>query len=148
MASEKDPLVSTLRLYRVASIITGTLLLAITILFAVRLSSQQEFWLGGPHGFLTFEHYTEDALGNKLGLPSVGIDLTKAVLIVHGWFYMLYLYSDYRLWSQMRWSFTRFLIIAAGGVVPLLSFFTEAHYHRVAVAQISADKPATTSSEA
>ncbi|MEY2916283.1 MAG: hypothetical protein RL454_1212 [Actinomycetota bacterium] len=122
MATPKNPVLSALQLYRVASAITGSLLVAITILFAVRLTSQQDLWLAGPHGFLTFESYQVDDLGNKVGLPTVGLDLTTVVLIVHGWFYMLYLYSDYKLWSLMRWSFLRFLIIAAGGVVPLLSF--------------------------
>ena len=136
MATPKNPVLSALKLYRVASAITGTLLVAITILFAVRLTSQQDLWLAGPHGFLTFEHYqVDEATGNKLGLPTVGLDLTTVVLIVHGWFYMLYLYTDFRLWTLMRWSFTRFLIIAAGGVVPLLSFFTERHYHQLALAE-------------
>jgi integral membrane protein len=135
MATPKNPVLSALRLYRVASAITGSLLVAITILFAVRLTSQQDLWLAGPHGFLTFESYQVDDLGNKVGLPTVGLDLTTVVLIVHGWFYMLYLYTDFRLWSLMRWSFKRFLIIAAGGVVPLLSFFTERHYHQIAVAE-------------
>ena len=135
MATPKNPVLSALKLYRVASAITGSLLVAITILFAVRLTSQQDLWLAGPHGFLTFESYQVDDLGNKVGLPTVGLDLTTVVLIVHGWFYMLYLYTDFRLWSLMRWSFKRFLIIAAGGVVPLLSFFTERHYHQIAVAE-------------
>ncbi|MEN9737295.1 MAG: hypothetical protein RJA26_528, partial [Actinomycetota bacterium] len=115
MATPKNPVLSALKLYRVASAITGSLLVAITILFAVRLTSQQDLWLAGPHGFLTFESYQVDDLGNKVGLPTVGLDLTTVVLIVHGWFYMLYLYTDFRLWSLMRWSFKRFLIIAAGG---------------------------------
>jgi integral membrane protein len=135
MATPKNPVLSALKLYRVASAITGSLLVAITILFAVRLTSQQDLWLAGPHGFLTFESYQVDDLGSKVGLPTVGLDLTTVVLIVHGWFYMLYLYTDFRLWSLMRWSFKRFLIIAAGGVVPLLSFFTERHYHQIAVAE-------------
>jgi hypothetical protein len=37
----------------------------------------------------------------------------------------------------MRWSFFRFLIIAAGGVVPLLSFFTESYYAKLARKQLS-----------
>lgn len=138
MATPKNPVLSALKLYRVASTITGLLLLSITVLYVIRLTGSAELWLGGPHGFLTFEHFTEDALGNKLGLPTTGLNLTKAVLIVHGWFYMLYLYSDYKLWTLMRWSFSRFLIIAAGGVVPLLSFFTENRYHRAALAELEA----------
>jgi len=128
-----------LKLYRVASIITGSLLVAITVLFALRLGSSQDLWLAGPHGFITLEHYQVDADGQKLGLPTSGLDLTTVTLIVHGWFYMLYLYSDFRLWSLLRWNFKRFIIIAAGGVVPLLSFFTERHYHGVALAQIAAE---------
>jgi hypothetical protein len=43
----------------------------------------------------------------------------------------------------------RFLIIAAGGVVPLLSFFTERHFHKIALAQASTDASQTsTPSEA
>jgi hypothetical protein len=37
----------------------------------------------------------------------------------------------------MRWSFTRFLIIAAGGVVPFLSFYTEKYYAQLAEKQIA-----------
>ena len=39
----------------------------------------------------------------------------------------------------MRWSFLRFLIIATGGVVPMLSFFTERYYTRVAKAQLEGE---------
>ncbi|MEY2945687.1 MAG: hypothetical protein RL243_439 [Actinomycetota bacterium] len=149
MASQTNPVARALSLYRVASLITGTLLVAISILFALRLSASEELWLAGPHGLLSLEHFTTDAMGERQGLPKVGFDLTVAVLIVHGWFYMLYLYSDYKLWSLMRWSFMRFLIIAAGGVVPLLSFFTERHFHKIALAQASTDASQTsTPSEA
>ena len=140
MATPKSPVVGALKLYKVASIITGSLLAAITVLFALRLSTAQDLWLAGPHGFITLEHYQVDEVtGQKIGLPTSGLDLTTVTLIVHGWFYMLYLYSDFRLWSLLRWNFKRFIIIAAGGVVPLLSFFTERHYHRVALAQISTE---------
>ena len=137
MASSSNAVSRALQLYRVASLITGTLLIAITILFALRLSGSQELWFAGPHGLFNLEHFATDDLGNRVGLPKSGIDLTVAVLIVHGWFYMFYLYTDYRLWSLMRWSFGRFLLIAAGGVIPLLSFFTEHHFHKVALAQAS-----------
>ena len=60
------------------------------------------------------------------------------ILVVHGWFYVLYLFSDFRLWSLMRWPFTRFLIIASGGVIPVISFPVERHYHRRALAEIEA----------
>jgi hypothetical protein len=37
----------------------------------------------------------------------------------------------------MRWSFLRFLIIAAGGIVPFLSFYTEKHYAQLAEKEIA-----------
>jgi integral membrane protein len=136
--ANQSKITGALKLYRVTSLITGSLLIAITVLFALRLGTSHELWFAGPHGLFSLEQYNVDTLGDKTGLPTTGYDLTKAALIVHGWFYMLYLYSDYRLWNLMRWNFKRFLIIAAGGVVPLLSFFTEHHYHRVAVAEAAA----------
>jgi integral membrane protein len=51
---------------------------------------------------------------------------------VHGWLYVLYLYACFRVWTETRWSFFRFLVMAAGGVVPFLSFFTENYYGRLA----------------
>jgi hypothetical protein len=44
---------------------------------------------------------------------------------VHGWFYVVYLISDFQLWSRMRWPFAMFVLIALGGVVPFLSFIAE-----------------------
>ena len=36
---------------------------------------------------------------------SVAVNLSTGILIAHGWFYVLYLFSDFRLWSLMRWRF-------------------------------------------
>ena len=33
---------------------------------------------------------------------------------------------------MLRWGIGKFLIIALGGIVPFLSFFTERHYAKVA----------------
>ena len=91
-----------------------------------------DLWLGGPNGFITFERYGFEGEG----LPTVGINLTVLILIVHGWLYVVYLLADFRLWTLMRWSFGRFLLIALGGVIPLLSFFTEHHFAKVAEADL------------
>jgi hypothetical protein len=40
------------------------------------------------------------------------------------------------MWTLMRWSFLRFLIIASGGIIPFLSFYTERRYARIAEAQM------------
>jgi hypothetical protein len=83
-------------------------------------------------------YYSVDGSGNKVGLPETGLDLTAVSLIVHGWLYVAYLFGDFRLWTLFRWSFARFLVIALGGVVPLLSFFTERHFSKVAEKDIAA----------
>lgn len=122
----------TLRLFTVASRVTGIFLLLITILYSIRLATLHELWALGPNGFLSLENYALDAEGFKIGLPTTGLDLTMISLIVHGWLYVLYLYAAFRIWTETRWSFLRFVIIAAGGVVPFLSFFTERHYGALA----------------
>ncbi len=104
-----------LRLYQVSSVITGVLLLLLCVEMIVKYQFGHELELGGPNGFL--------ALVPRETVTAV--NLSTGILIVHGWFYVLYLFSDFRLWSLMRWPFTRFVLIALGGVVPTLSFFVE-----------------------
>ncbi|CAB4542291.1 MAG: DUF3817 domain-containing protein [Actinobacteria bacterium] len=122
--------------YRVAANITGVFLIVITVLYAIRLIHSTDLWLAGPHGVLWFETFSMDADGFRVGLPDTGFNLTSMILIVHGWLYVFYLYTDFRLWSLLRWSLGRFLLIAAGGVVPFLSFFAERHFRKVAEAQL------------
>jgi hypothetical protein len=131
-AQHRPASASTIKLFRVASITTGIFLLTITVLYVIRLATNQELWALGPNGLLTLESFTTTADGFKEGLPEVGLDLTSISLIVHGWLYVFYLYTCFRVWSETRWAFTRFLVMAAGGVVPFLSFFTERHYGRLA----------------
>jgi hypothetical protein len=128
---------SALKYFRITSYITGIFLVLIMILWGIRLSIKADLWLLGPDGFLYLAYYSEDASGVKVGLPEVGFDLTVISLIVHGWLYVVYLLADFRIWTLYRWNFFRFLLIAFGGVVPLLSFFTERHYTKVALAQIA-----------
>jgi O-antigen ligase len=49
---------------------------------------------------------------------------------VHGWFYVVYLFACFRMWSLMRWRFPRFILLALGGVIPLLSFIMETRVAR------------------
>ena len=134
-ASQIDQVKKVLKLFTVSSYITGIFLMLLMITWGIRRLPFLGFdlWLLGPNGFITFEQYGFEGEG----LPDVGVNLTVAILIVHGWLYVLYLFADFRLWTLMRWSFFRFLIIAAGGVVPLLSFFTESYYAKVARKQLS-----------
>ena len=73
---------------------------------------------------------------------------------MHGWFYVVYLFSDFRLWSLMRWPFIRFIVIALGGVIPFLSFILEARIGREVRAYLdrreseASAAPATTAADA
>ena len=108
------------RLYQVASIITGVLLLLLCAEMVIKYGFHHELELGGPQGFLAF--VPNDTV--------TAVNLSTGILIAHGWFYVLYLFSDFRLWSLMRWPFSRFILIALGGVVPTLSFFVETRISR------------------
>jgi integral membrane protein len=117
-----------LKLYRVTSIITGVFLLLLVLMMVFRYGFLVDIELGGPYGFL--------ALTPKEQIT--GVDISTVILILHGWFYVLYLFSDFRLWSLMRWTFTRFIIVALGGVVPFLSFIVERRYDAIAKSEMAA----------
>jgi integral membrane protein len=122
---------SALKLYRVTSIITGTFLLLLVLMMVTRYGFGVDIGFGGNYGgfYLLDKEQITDA---------GGINISTIILILHGWFYVLYLFSDFRLWSLMRWTFPRFIIIALGGVVPFLSFIVERQYHRLASAELAA----------
>jgi integral membrane protein len=126
---------SALRLYRVTSIVTGVFLLLLVLMMVTRYGFLVDIEMNGPEGFL--------ALTPKEMIT--GVNLSTVILILHGWFYVVYLFSDFRLWSLMRWTFSRFIIIALGGVVPFLSFIVERRVHAQTVAELealqSAQKP-------
>lgn len=119
---------SALRLYRVTSIVTGVFLLLLVLMMVFRYGFGVDIELNGPEGFLALT--PKDLI--------IGTNLSTIILIVHGWFYVVYLYSDFRLWSLMRWTFPRFILIALGGVVPFLSFIVERRTHRQTIAQLDA----------
>ncbi|BDZ49143.1 hypothetical protein GCM10025867_13840 [Frondihabitans sucicola] len=114
------------RLYKISAYVTGVMLLLLCMEMILKYT--------GLH--------TELALGDSRGLfvpagtiRSPAIDLSLTILIVHGWLYVVYLFVDFRLWSIMRWPFSRFVLIALGGVIPFLSFFVESHMAKIALSQ-------------
>jgi len=115
-----------LKLYQTSSIITGVFLLLLCAEVILKFGLQYELELGGPYGLLV----PRDTV--------TAFNLSTAILIMHGWFYVLYLFADFRLWSLMRWPFTRFLLIALGGVIPTLSFFLEGRVAREVRAWLAA----------
>lgn len=130
---------SALRFYQVCSIITGVgLLLLLSEILLKYTPIHVELFLGGSHTgpwlapaiprsdcewwslFLPFTNDCEiESAGN-------GFNVSQFILVAHGWFYVVYLFSCFRLWSIMRWPFNRLVLLALGGVIPLLSFFLEA----------------------
>lgn len=105
-----------LRFYQVFAYITGTMLLLLVLEMLLKYTPlAREIELGGAYGFLALV---------PVGTVTA-VNLSTGILIAHGWLYVVYLFSDFRLWSLMRWPFTRFIAIALGGVVPFLSFFVE-----------------------
>ena len=132
--SQIPAIYSVLKFYKVSSYVTGVFLLLLMVTWGIRRLPflGYDLWVFGPNGVISFERYGIDGEG----LPEVGLNLTVLILIVHGWLYVVYLLADFRLWTLMRWPFTRFLIIGAGGVVPFLSFYTEAKYAKLAREQL------------
>jgi integral membrane protein len=115
--AETIPLIrGALKFYRVCAYVTGVLLLLVTFEAILHWAFDEQVQLGGPFGFLTL-------VGGVDTQP--GINLSIGVLILHGWFYVVYLISDFTLWSRMRWPFAMFVLIALGGIVPFLSFIAE-----------------------
>ncbi len=124
-----------LKFYRVSSYVTGVFLLLLMITWGIRRLPFLGFdlWLLGPSGFITLESYGVEGEG----LPTTGLNLTVWILIVHGWLYVVYLIADFRVWTLMRWPVTRFLFIALGGIVPFLSFYTEAKFGQLAERELA-----------
>ena len=134
-AAQVPKIKKVLRFYKASSYVTGGFLILLMITWGIRRLPFLGFdlWLLGPNGFFSFEQYGVDGEG----LPDVGFNLTVWILIVHGWLYVVYLFADFRIWTLMRWSFTRFLLIALGGVIPFLSFYTENRYAKMAHEQLA-----------
>jgi integral membrane protein len=110
-----------LTFYQICSVITGTFLLLLVAEMVMKYGFGQELFIGGAGGlvYLSPVTYDSQSTGN-------GLNVNMTILIVHGWFYVVYLFSCFRVWSLMRWQFWRFIMLAAGGVVPFLSFIMEA----------------------
>ncbi|WP_246199696.1 DUF3817 domain-containing protein [Arthrobacter zhaoguopingii] len=120
---------SALSFYKLLAYATGVMLLLVVVEMVAKYGFNAEIVAGGGAGVQFLSEAEADASG--------GFNLSKAVLIVHGWLYVVYLIADFRLWQFLRWPFSRFLLIALGGVVPLLSFIVERRVHREAEADLA-----------
>lgn len=145
-----------LKFYQICSIITGVgLLLLVAEMILKYTPIHKELFLGGSGGFLWFADaipgpgcqwfslFVPGGSGCDIVSTGDGLNISLAILVAHGWFYVVYLFSCFRVWSLMRWPFSRFVFLALGGVVPFLSFFLEvrtAHGVRTYLAQREADE--------
>ena len=135
-----------LKFYQICSVITGTMLLLLCAEMLAKYVLGYELFLGGSGGFLWFAPVVEGADG--LESTGDGLNLSLGILVAHGWFYVVYLFACFRVWSLMRWPFARFLLLASGGIVPLLSFFLEVRVARDVRAYLRAREDAELHSRA
>ena len=118
-----------LKFYQIASIITGVMLLLLVAEMVLKYTPiHLELFLGGSGGFLWFAEVVETAEG--LESTGDGFNLSLGILVAHGWFYVVYLFACFRMWSLMRWPFLRFILLALGGVIPFMSFILEVRVAR------------------
>jgi len=120
---------SALTFYKVTSYITGVMLLLLCAEMVMRYGFNLFLFAGGTN-VATGEAFSFGFAQAEQAAVDGGVNLSIAVLIAHGWLYVLYLVADFRLWSLMRWPFPRFVLIALGGVVPFLSIILERRLHR------------------
>ena len=114
------------RLYKVSAYVTGVMLLLLCFEMVLKYTGlKTEMAIGDPRGFFV----------PRGTIASGAFDLSLGILIAHGWLYVVYLFADFRLWSIMRWPFTRFVLIALGGVIPLMSFFVESRMAKIALTE-------------
>lgn len=136
--------------YRVMSYVTGTFLLLLVAEMVLKYSpTHVEVFAFGASGPLSLEAvvpgmgcqwfslFVPGGMGCEIVSLGVGVNISLMILIVHGWIYVVYLLACFRLWSLLRWPFPRLLAMAAGGVVPFLSFFVEHRMHRIALADLA-----------
>ncbi|WP_166877254.1 DUF3817 domain-containing protein [Salinibacterium sp. ZJ450] len=111
---------SGLKFYQVTAYITGVMLLLLCAEMIAKYWFGSEIELGGAYGFLAL---VPDGTVQA-------VNLSTGILIVHGWFYVIYLIACFRLWTFMRWNLPQLLLMATGGVVPFLSFIVEVRLSR------------------
>lgn len=128
-----------LKFYQIASIITGVMLLLLLAEMILKYSPTHiELFAGGSGGLLWFAPviagegcqwyslFFPGGMGCEMTSAGDGFNISLFILVAHGWFYVVYLFACFRMWSLMRWRFPRFILLALGGVIPMLSFFMEA----------------------
>lgn len=124
-------ILSALTFYKVLAYATGIMLMLVVVEMIAAYGMGSHIMIGGPEGLFSL---TDKNSSETAG----GFNFSTTVLIVHGWMYVVYLIADFRLWQMMRWPFKQFIVMALGGVVPLLSFIVERRIHRQVEQELAA----------
>jgi len=132
---------SALKFYKVMAYLTGTMLLLLCAELVVRYVFGHYLFAGGTNAATGQPFSLGFADAEPLGVVG-GVNLSITVLIVHGWMYVVYLISNFRLWTLMRWPFLKLILLALGGVVPFLSFVVEKKFHAEVEAELAANPQA------
>ena len=128
----------TLKVFRVSAIITGVFLLMLVVMMVARYGYLVDIEYSDAYGF----GFTPRELIEERG----SVNVSLVILTTHGWLYVVYMALNFLLWRFTRWSFLRFLFIALGGIIPLLSFFFEfrvPRWVREAIARVETPVEAT-----
>jgi integral membrane protein len=141
---------SAITFYRVMSWVTGIFLLLLVTEMVLKYSpAHVEVFAGGSGGPLSLQAvvpgdgcqwyslFVPGGMGCEIASLGDGFNISLAILIVHGWIYVVYQLASFRLRSLLRWPVPRLLAMAAGGVVPFLSFFVERRMHVIALADVT-----------
>src|SRR5213595_2881810 len=128
---------SALKFYKVMAYLTGSMLLLLCAELVARYAFGQYLFAGGTNAVTGQPFGLGFAGAEPMGVLG-GVNLSVAVLIVHGWMYVVYLISNFRLWTLMRWPFMKLILLALGGVVPFLSFVVEKKFHAEVEAELAA----------
>lgn len=119
--ADRPKVPAALKLYQITAWITGIMLLLLCAEMVLRYGFHHWVYAFQPgQGIISFPE-ANPATDDRLH----GVSISIAVLILHGWLYVVYLFADFRLWSLMRLPFTKFVQIALGGVIPFMSFIVE-----------------------
>lgn len=101
--------------YRIMAFVTGSFLLLLTVVTAVKYIGLAVGW--EHEGFTSF---------------------ATLVGIVHGWIFMIYVAACAELFVRMKWPLSRLITLVLGGVVPVLSFVMERRVTREVAASLVA----------
>lgn len=101
----------SLKRYRVMAYVTGVMLLVLVVEMAMKYVFKVD----------------DDIMRYVTWIP-----------YAHGWIYVVYLVTVVDLWSKMRWTVGRLVVMVLGGVVPVMSFVVEKRVHADAEARVAA----------